>query len=137
MQHHLSHEFPPHAVCWLWDVRLILLHGVSSLLTAIAYLTIPLIVLYIYRQGRVKGLVAAYPMLWLLGGGFVFLCGLSHLGDFLEIWYGGLTYWITGICKAAMSIVSLAFAYTFWLKSGEIVLIAKILFELSNQDKRG
>lgn len=123
---HLS-KFPPHAVCWLWDTRMIILHAIAALATSIAYFTIPVLVLYIYKKGELRGLASAYPQLWILGGCFVFFCGLAHLGNFIEIWIGGVVYWITGINKVIMAISSLAFTWLLWKRAQEIVLIGKAL----------
>lgn len=127
-------DFPPHAFCWLWDVRMIALHAVGSLITAIAYFTIPVLVFYIYKKGELQGLATAYPDLWILGGCFVLLCGLSHLGNFIEIWIGGITYWITGINNVVMAFASVLFAYTLWRKTYEIILIGKALRMFMNKE---
>lgn len=125
MNHH--DYFPPHAICWLWDIRMIILHATAALITAITYFTIPVLVLHIYRKGELKGLASAYPQLWILGGLFVFLCGLAHLGNFIEIWIGGVVYWMTGINKVAMAIASVAFTVLLWYKTEEIILIGRAL----------
>lgn len=123
---HLS-DFPPHAVCWLWDTKLILLHAVGSLVTSIAYFTIPVLVFYIYSRGKLQGLSSVYPELWILGGCFVFFCGLSHFGDFVEIWIGGPVYWLTGINSIIMAVASVAFTWHLYRKAEEIILIGKAL----------
>jgi hypothetical protein len=113
---------------------MIILHGVAALSTAIAYFTIPVLVLYIYQKGQLKGLASTYPRLWVLGGLFIFFCGLSHLGNFIEIWIGGTIYWITGFNKLIMAIVSLAFTVALWLKSEEIILIGRALRMFSDKE---
>lgn len=127
MNHPHFESYMPHGACWLWNPFLILLHASADLLTFLAYAAIPLTAVYIYRSGHLRGLAEAYPSLWRLGGAFVFFCGLCHLGSFLEVWFGGGVYWITGVNKAIMATVSLWFAYAFWKCREDLVLIGRLL----------
>lgn len=125
------HPHPlPHAMCWLWDWPLIILHSLSDLGIAFFYVLIPAIALHIYRSGRLKFLYSAYPKLWRRGTAFVLFCGLSHLGSYLEVWYGGLLYYITGINKAIVVIASAMFAHKFWGLREELISIARVTAEL-------
>lgn len=124
-----------HGQCWFWDWRLILIHGISDLLIFIAYMLIPITALYIYKNGHLDTLKASYPGLWLAGMAFVGFCGLSHLGSFIEIWYGDSIYWITGINKVLMSIASIWFAVSLWKVKDEIITISRILQAVNNNNK--
>lgn len=126
----------PHGACWLWNWRLISLHAPADLLTFLAYASITLIAAYIYRTGKLHKLSAAYPDLWISGAGFVFFCGLSHLGNFLEIWFGGSLYWWTGINKNFMAATSLWFALQFWKRRDDISLVGRVLFEADRQERK-
>lgn len=119
--------YAPHGACWLWNPWLIVLHAAGDLFTCLAYLTIPILAIYVYRQGQLNGLGAAYPRLWRRGAAFIFFCGLSHAGAFLEIWYGGGVYWITGANKVVMAVSSLLFAAEFWKVRDDLVLIGRFL----------
>lgn len=130
-------EFAPHGMCWLWDWRLILLHSTSDLLTFAAYSTISLTALYAYRAGKLAGLYYAYPVLWRFGAAFVFFCGLSHLGNFLEVWYGGALYWLTGAIKVLMTAASLGFARLFWQRRMDVVAMGRALSRLMQLEKEG
>jgi len=125
----------PHGQCWLWDWRLILIHGLSDLLTFIAYTGIALVAYYIYLKGDLRGAKLAYPKLWFWGASFVLTCGISHLGNFLEIWVGGDFYWLTGVNKSLMSLASLRFLQIFWRRREDIALAGKVLAMVgSNQE---
>ena len=48
----LSSDFEPHGYCYLWDPRIVWLHGVSDELIAFAYYLISLILIYLLRESR-------------------------------------------------------------------------------------
>lgn len=123
----MANDFLPHGVCWQWDVLLLLLHSPSDLITFFAYSFIPLAVIYVYRQGNLAELYTAYPVMWKLGGAFVFFCGLSHLFSFLEIWIGGSIYYVSGVNKIIMAVTSASFAIYFWRIRRELVMIGKAI----------
>lgn len=120
-------RFMPHGACWMWDVRLVALHAPADLVTFFAYCSIPLIAIWIYRHGRLKAMATAFPALWRWGAAFVLLCGISHLGNFAEVFYGGPLYWWTGVNKIAMAAVSVRFAVEFWRCRWAIVTLARAL----------
>lgn len=120
-------DYPPHGACWLWSKTLILLHSVPDLSTFIGYVSIPAIAYSIYRRGNLSKIKELFPNLWRAGIGFVFFCGLSHLGNFIEVFYGGWVYYATGINKLVMGAVTVSFAYRFYCSIDEIVLICLVL----------
>jgi len=119
--------YQPHGMCWLWDYRLILLHAPSDFATFIAYSIIVIVAAYVYRCGTLSHLRTAYPRLWKSGVGFIGTCGLSHLGNFLEVWYGGGLYWMSGVNKVIMAVFSLYFAVQFYRVRDELVLAGRVL----------
>lgn len=127
------YPFPPHGACWFWDRPLLALHAIPDLLTFVAYALIPALALYVYRRGQLRGLRAAYPLLWRLGAAFILFCGLSHLGNFLELWYGGWLFYVTGANKAVMAATSLWYAFEFWRVRQDLVLIGRLLEEAGRQ----
>lgn len=129
----LNLYFMPHGACWLWDWKLILLHGPADFITFLSYSIIPIVCLFVYRTGRLQDVQSAFPGLWLWGAGFVLFCGLSHLGSFLEIWFGGWVYWITGINKIIMATFSAGFAIQFFYQREKIALFGRILSEVHRQ----
>lgn len=124
----------PHGACWLWDWHLIALHAPADLLTFLAYSIISLTAIYVYRCGHLSGLSMLHPRLWWLGAAFIGTCGLSHLGSFAEVWFGGALYWITGVNKVIMSLVSLAFALHFWRLREEFSLVGRVLREIRDME---
>jgi hypothetical protein len=129
-------SFLPRGDCWLWDWRLILLHAPTSLFTFLGFSLIVLISLYIYREGKLRDLALAYPKLWRMGMIFLTSSGLSHLGNFLETWWGGNLYWLTGINKLAMCISTLYFAVYFWRQREGIVWIAWVVERVKEGEGR-
>ena len=95
-----SSQYIPHGHCYLWKSQLVGLHIVSDLLIAIAYFSIPAMLIYfIYKRRDV-------PFLGVFGlfGAFIILCGTGHLLEILTLWYPA--YWLTGIEKALTALVS-------------------------------
>jgi two-component system, NtrC family, sensor kinase len=68
-----SNGFMPHGYCYLWNSKLILLHAVSDTLILLAYLSIPLTLLYVVRRRR------DLPFNWMFicFGAFIVACGLT------------------------------------------------------------
>lgn len=66
--------FMPHGHCYLWETRVMWLHILSDTLTALAYLTIPVTLIYIARKRQ------DLPSNWIFAcfGTFILACGLSH-----------------------------------------------------------
>lgn len=93
-------QYIPHGHCYLWQSQLVGLHIVSDLLIAIAYFSIPAMLIYfIYKRNDV-------PFIGIFGlfGAFIILCGTGHLLEVWTLWHPA--YWLTGIEKAMTAIVS-------------------------------
>lgn len=98
----------PHAICLTSDPALLTLHGVSNVLIAAAYFSIPLgMVLYLRRRPDL-------PMRWLFGlfGLFIVACGFTHLMGLITLWWPA--YWLDGGLKALTAAVSLPTAMALW-----------------------
>lgn len=117
----------PHGACWLWDWTLITIHAIPDAVTFLAYMSIPLVLLYIYRTGHLKSLAIAYPRLWVLGMAFIFFCGLSHLGGVFEVWIGGTLYYWTGANKILMAFSSSWFAVELYRHRNEMATIGRVV----------
>ncbi|HEY9863277.1 MAG TPA: ATP-binding protein [Candidatus Obscuribacterales bacterium] len=98
--------FMPHGSCYLWESKLIGLHLLSDLFTAIAYFSIPIALIYFVH--RCKDL--PFPNILILFSTFIFACGLSHLMSILTLWYP--VYWLSGGVKAITAIISIFTAGT-------------------------
>ncbi len=97
-------QFMPHGMCFLWDARMLALHVISDATIALAYFSIPLILLFFIRKRRDLPFRAVFAMFGL----FIVACGTTHVLDIWTIWHP--TYWLSGIVKAMTACVSLATA---------------------------
>ncbi|HIK40650.1 PAS domain-containing protein [Thermoleptolyngbya sp. M55_K2018_002] len=98
--------FVPHGHCYLWDPRLVWLHSLSDGLTALAYFSIPLALIYFVQRRQ----DLPYPWMFQLFGAFIMFCGLTHVMEIWTLWHPD--YWISGGVKSATAIVSLTTAAT-------------------------
>ena len=98
-------EFSPHAVCLLWRPDLLLLHGGADALIALAYFTIPIVIV---RATRVRPDLID-PRLAKLFAAFILTCGLSHVAGLATLWLP--IYGIEGAIKMVTALVSLYTAY--------------------------
>jgi len=95
-----SSQFIPHGHCYLWRSPLVTLHLVSDLLIAIAYFSIPVLLLYfVYKRKDVP-----FLGIFALFGAFIVLCGAGHLIEIWTLWHPD--YWLSGIEKAMTALVS-------------------------------
>lgn len=94
------HRYIPHGHCYLWQTSLVGLHVVSDLLIAIAYFSIPAMLIYfVYRQKNVP-----FSRVFVLFGLFIISCGVGHLMDIYTLWYPA--YWLSGIERAFTALIS-------------------------------
>lgn len=115
VQNFFSGDFMAHGYCFLWKPELVGLHAVSDFLIALAYYSIPLLLIYFVRQRQ----DIPFQGIFLLFSTFILSCGTGHLLELWTLWHP--TYWLSGLMKAITAIVSL---YT---ASAMISLIPKAL----------
>ena len=103
---HLSspNNFMPHGYCYLWNWKLILLHAVSDSLIFLAYLSIPITLLYVVRRRR----DLPFNWMFLCFGVFIVACGLTHALEVWTLWYPD--YWLAGAVKAVTAVASVTTA---------------------------
>ncbi len=91
----------PHGHCYLWQSRLIGLHVGSDGLIALAYFSIPIILLY-FVQKRPN-----FPYSWILilFSAFILSCGTTHLMAIWTLWHPD--YWLSGLIKIITAAISL------------------------------
>jgi PAS domain S-box-containing protein len=97
----LAEFFIPHGHCYLWKPELVGLHVVSDALTALAYYSIPLMLVYFV----VKRQDVPFNWIFLLFGAFIISCGTTHIIDIWTLWHPN--YWLSGLIKAFTAVVSL------------------------------
>jgi PAS domain S-box-containing protein len=102
--------FIPHGHCYLWQTNLVGLHILSDGLIALAYYSIPIMLLYFVRQRQ----DTPFQKVFFLFGAFIIACGTTHLMDIWTLWFP--TYWLSGGIKAITALISI---YT----ASELVLL--------------
>ncbi len=105
-----SSNFIPHGHCYLWKPGLVWLHITSDVVTALAYYSVAVAIIYFTNQR--KDLPAQTVML-LVGFFFIFaLCGTTHLMEVVTLWHP--FYWVSGLIKAVTGAWSF-YTFTFLL----------------------
>lgn len=97
-------HFLPYGACYSWNPDLLRLHAASDAGLAIAYLSLPVALLYFIakrRDARFAGLLVPFALL-------TFACGLTHLMGIWSIWHPAV--WVEGELKAVTAALSLAAA---------------------------
>lgn len=99
-----SDSFMPHGYCYLWNPGLVWLHVISDGLIALAYLSIPITLLYLARKKR------GLPFNWIFVcfGVFIVACGGTHILEIWNLWHAN--YWIAGVLKATTALASVVTA---------------------------
>jgi PAS domain S-box-containing protein len=97
-------NYIPHGHCYLWQPGLVWLHLLSDSLTALAYYSIPVTLVYFVHKRQ------DLPFDWIfwLFSAFILACGTTHIMDVWTLWHPD--YWLSGLIKAITAIVSLATA---------------------------
>lgn len=94
------HQYMPHGHCYLWQTSLVGLHVISDGLIAVAYLSIPAMLIYFVRRREDIPFIRVF----ILFGAFIVLCGTGHLLDIWTLWYPA--YWVSGVERAITALVS-------------------------------
>lgn len=93
-------QYIPHGHCYLWQTPLVWLHIVSDFLIAIAYFSIPIMLIYfVFKRSDVP-----FSRVFTLFGTFIILCGVGHLLEIWTLWHPA--YWLSGVEKALTALVS-------------------------------
>jgi PAS domain S-box-containing protein len=99
-----SGDFRPHGYCYLWNPGLVWLNVCSDLLIALAYFTIPAILVWFIRKRR------DLPFGWMfaLFGAFIVACGMTHVMEVWNLWHA--QYWLAGAIKGVTAVASIGTA---------------------------
>lgn len=96
-----NQNFIPHGHCYLWQRELVGLHLLSDLLIALAYYSIPaLLVYFVYKRRDIP-----FSWIFLLFGAFIISCGTTHIMEVWTLWHPA--YWLSGTIKALTAGISL------------------------------
>lgn len=93
-------QYMPHGHCYLWQTPLVWLHITGDFLIAIAYFSIPAMLIYFVYKRRDVPFLAIFALF----GAFIILCGTGHLLEIWTLWHSA--YWLSGIEKAITALVS-------------------------------
>lgn len=93
-------QYIPHGHCYLWQTGLVSLHVASDTLIALAYYSIPVMLIFFVRQ---RHDVPFSKLFWLFGF-FIAACGTSHVMEVWTLWFP--TYWLSGGVKAITALIS-------------------------------
>jgi len=89
-----------HGHCYLWQTPLVSLHVASDTLIALAYFSIPGILVYsVYKRHDIP-----FLNVFILFTAFILLCGMGHLLEVWTLWHPN--YWVSGIEQALTALVS-------------------------------
>ncbi|TAF02800.1 MAG: GAF domain-containing protein [Nostocales cyanobacterium] len=95
-----SNYYIPHGHCYLWQTPLVGLHLISDALIAIAYFSIPaMLIHFVSKRSDIP-----FSKVFVLFGAFIILCGTGHILDIWTLWHPD--YWISGIERALTALVS-------------------------------
>jgi len=100
----ISEQFIPHGHCYLWKPGLVWLHVVSDSLIALAYYSIPLMLVYFVRKRK----DLPFDWIFLLFGAFIVACGTTHVMEIWTLWHPD--YWLSGFFKVITAIASVSTA---------------------------
>lgn len=96
-----SENFIPHGHCYLWNPPLVGLHLITDFLIALAYYSIPIVLVYFVRKRR----DLPFNRIFLLFGAFIVSCGTTHVMAIWTLWHPD--YWLSGLVKAITALISL------------------------------
>jgi signal transduction histidine kinase len=108
-------DFTARVVCFNRDPGVIWLHLISDTIIAAAYFSIPVALITLVLKRR----DLAFPWMFVLFGGFILLCGTTHVFNVLALHYP--MYRMDGVVKALTAAFSIGTAVALW------PLIPKIL----------
>lgn len=77
-----SSDFMPHGHCYFWEPYIVWSNAISDSVIAIAYMTIPMSLLFIFRKRQ----DFSYIWMMLLFAIFILGCGTTHIFDVINIW---------------------------------------------------
>jgi len=78
-----ENDFMPHGHCYFWDPAIVWTNAISDSLIALAYLTIPLTLIFIVRARKDINFI---PLIVLFAA-FILSCSLTHIMDVINIWH--------------------------------------------------
>ena len=97
-----TEDFPPRWHCGTWDTFHGWLHIVSDLIIWVAYMAIPVLLIYFVAKKKTVPFLAIFRLFGL----FILCCGFTHLAEAIMFWWPA--YRLMGLLKAMTAVVSVA-----------------------------
>jgi PAS domain S-box-containing protein len=120
-----TNGFPPRKECGTgWTDQLIWLHAGSDLFIWLAYVSIPLVLLYFTRRRDLP-----FPRLFVLFALFILACGTTHLIDALMFEYP--VYRFAGVMKLVTAVVSWATVIAL------VPVVPRVMFAVTEASQPG
>jgi diguanylate cyclase (GGDEF)-like protein len=112
-----DNSFMPHGYCFAWRKDLLFMMVFGNALTFISYSAIPVGLVYFVKKRK----DLKFNGIFLLFAAFIAFCGISHLIDAINIWYG--YYFLQGAAHLLTGIVSALTAIVLWRLMPKILAI--------------
>ncbi len=104
----LDGSLMPHGHCLLWRTDLLVMYIGGDSLIVLAYFIIPSALIYlVHKRDDLE-----FNWVFLLFASFIYLCGITHAINILNIWNG--YYSLAGLFKLTTGIVSITTAFMIW-----------------------
>jgi signal transduction histidine kinase/CheY-like chemotaxis protein len=103
-----AHGYAPHGYCLLWQPELIWTHVISDAVTALAYFTIPVVLIVLVRK---RGDIA-FGWIFFCFAAFILACGATHVLSIITLWLP--IYGVQALVKLFTALVSVATALVVW-----------------------
>jgi PAS domain S-box-containing protein len=101
-------SFVPHGFCLAWDPGLVFLQAASDVLIALAYYSIPTVLLVFLRRRR----DLVFRPIFALFAAFILACGTTHVMGVVTLY--APWYWADGAIKAVTAALSISTAILLW-----------------------
>ena len=95
-----SKHYIPQGHCYLWQSDLVWLHLLSDSLIALAYYSIPILLLDFIRKRE----DIPFKEIFVLFSAFIISCATTHLMAVWTLWHPA--YWVSGVLKAITAFIS-------------------------------
>lgn len=110
-------NYMPHGHCYYWEPSIVWSHAISDSIIAIAYMTIPMSLLFIFRKRK------DFKFIWMmiLFAIFILGCGMTHVFDVLNIWWP--FYRTDAVVRMVTAAASIGTAAVLIKVTPEVILI--------------
>lgn len=110
-------QFLPQGHCFTWTPGVLWMHAIADVLIAMAYFTVPFVLIYIGRRRK------DLPHDWLVVcfGIFVIACGLAHVMNIWNIWHAH--YWLEAAIKLVAAAASVPTAVLLWRSLSGLLML--------------